>query len=135
MSAQAKEGKKKERKEVVISKSHLKSHTYSLSQYFSTYRNYNSVESNQNSNENQCTLKKTKGDRVVNIPLDGLSGKESACNAGDTGDMGLIPGLGRSIGGGNNNPLQYSCLENPMDRGVWRATVNRVAKSRMQLRD
>ena len=135
MSAQAKEGKKKERKEVVISKSHLKSHTYSLSQYFSTYRNYNSVESNQNSNENQCTLKKTKGDRVVNIPLDGLSGKESACNAGDTGDMGLIPGLGRSIGGGNNNPLQYSCLENPMDRGVWRATVNRVAKSRTQLRD
>ena len=56
MSAQAKEGKKKERKEVVISKSHLKSHTYSLSQYFSTYRNYNSVESNQNSNENQCTF-------------------------------------------------------------------------------
>ena len=135
MSAQAKEGKKKERKEVVISKSHLKSHTYSLSQYFSTYRNYNSVVSNQNSNENQCTLKKTKGDRVVNIPLDGLSGKESACNAGDTGDMGLIPGLGRSIGGGNDNPLQYSCLENPMDRGAWRATVNRVAKSRTQLRD
>ena len=135
MSAQAKEGKKKERNEVVISKSHLKSHTYSLSQYFSTYRNYNSVESNQNSNENQCTLKKTKGDRVVNIPLDGLLGKESACNAGDTGDMGLIPGLGRSIGGGNDNPLQYSCLENPMDRGAWRATVNRVAKSRTQLRD
>ena len=98
MSAQAKEGKKKERKEVVISKSHLKSHTYSLSQYFSTYRNYNSVESNQNSNENQCTLKKTKGDRVVNIPLDGLSGKESACNAGDTGDMCSIPWSGRSPG-------------------------------------
>ena len=129
MSAQAKEGKKKERKEVVISKSHLKSHTYSLSQYFSTYRNYNSVVSNQNSNENQCTLKKTKGDRVVNIPLDGLSGKESACNAGDTGDMGLIPGLGRSIGGGNGNPLWYSCLENPRDRGAWWATVHRVTKS------
>ena len=64
-----------------------------------------------------------------------LSSKEYPCNAGDTGDMGLIPGLGRSIGGGNNNPLQYSCLENPMDRGVWRATVNRVAKSRTQLRD
>ena len=42
-----------------------------------------------------------------------LSGKESACNAGDTGDVGLIPGLGRSPGGGNGNPLQYSCLENP----------------------
>ena len=135
MTAQGKEGKKKERKEVVISKSHLKSYTYSLSQYFSTYRNYNSVESNQNSNENQCTLKKTKGDRVVNIPLDGLSGKESACNAGDTGDVGSIPGLGRSLGRGNDNPLQYSCLENPMDRGAWRATVHRVAKSRTQLRD
>ena len=135
MTAQGKEGKKKERKEVVISKSHLKSYTYSLSQYFSTYRNYNSVESNQNSNENQCTLKKTKADRVVNIPLDGLSGKESACNAGDTGDVGSIPGLGRSLGRGNDNPLQYSCLENPMDRGAWRATVHRVAKSRTQLRD
>ena len=46
--------------------------------------------------------------------------KASACNAGD---MGLIPGLGRSPGEGNGNPLQYSCLENPMDRGVWWATV------------
>ena len=135
MTAQGKEGKKKEGKEVVISKSHLKSYPYSLSQYFSTYRNYNSVESNQNSNENQCTLKKTKGDRVVNMPLDGLSGKESACNAGDTGDVGLIPGLGRSLGEGNDNPLQYSCLENPMDRGAWWATVHRVAKSWTQLRD
>ena len=48
-----------------------------------------------------------------------LSGKESACNAGDAGDMGLMPGLGRSPGGENGNPLQYSCLENPMDRGAW----------------
>ena len=46
-------------------------------------------------------------------------GKESACNAGDAGDMGLIPGLGRSPGGGHGNPLQYSCLGNPMDRGAW----------------
>ena len=46
----------------------------------------------------------------------------------------LIPGMGRSPGGGNANPLQYSCLENPMDRGVWRATVHRVAKSQTQLR-
>ena len=54
-------------------------------------------------------------------------GKESACNAGD---LGLIPGLGRSPGGGHGNPLQYSCLENPMDRGGWQATVHGVAKSR-----
>ena len=46
-------------------------------------------------------------------------GKESACNTGDTGDMGLIPGSERSPGEGNGNPLQYSCPENPMDRGAW----------------
>ena len=53
-------------------------------------------------------------------------GKESACNAGDSG---LIPGSRRSPGEGNGNPLQYSCLENPMDRGAWWATVHWVAKS------
>ena len=49
--------------------------------------------------------------------------KESACNAGTTGDVGSIPGLERSPGGGSGNPLQYSCLENPMDRGAWWPTV------------
>ena len=48
-----------------------------------------------------------------------LSGKEFACNEGVEGDAGLIPGLGRSPGGGNGNPLQYSCLKNSMDRGAW----------------
>ena len=56
--------------------------------------------------------------------------KNLPANAGDTRDSGLIPGLERSPGGGNGNPLQYSCLENPMDRGAWQATVYRVAKSR-----
>ena len=56
--------------------------------------------------------------------------KESACNAGD---LGLIPGLGCSPGEGNGNPLQYSCLENPMDRGAWQATVHRVTKSQTRL--
>ena len=46
----------------------------------------------------------------------GSVGNKSACNAGDTGDVGLMPGLGRCPGGGHGNPLQYSCLENPMDR-------------------
>ena len=63
-----------------------------------------------------------------------LSGKEFAHNARDVGDMGLIPGLGRSSGGGNGNPLKYSWLENPMDRGAWWATVNTVAKSWTQLK-
>ena len=56
--------------------------------------------------------------------------KASACNEGD---MGSIPGLGRSPGKGNGNPLQYSCLENPMDGGAWWATVHGVAKSRTLL--
>ena len=55
----------------------------------------------------------------------GSDGKESAYNAGDPGS---VPGLGRSSGEGNGNPLQYSCLENPMDEGAWRATVCGVAK-------
>ena len=58
-----------------------------------------------------------------------LSSKESTCSAGGARDVGLIPGTGRSPGGENGNPLQYSCLENHMDRGVWHATVHRVAKS------
>ena len=64
---------------------------------------------------------------------DGSEGEESACNAGDTGDAGSIPGLGRSPRGRNSYPLQYSCLENSMDRGVWQVKVHRVAKSRTQL--
>ena len=58
--------------------------------------------------------------------------KNPLVNAGDTG---WFPGSGRSPGGGNGNPLQYSCLENPMDRGAWWATVLGVAKSRAQLSD
>ena len=61
--------------------------------------------------------------------LNNSVGKESACSEGDTGDVGSIRGLGRSPGGANNNPLQYSCLKNPMDRGTWRATVHKVTKS------
>ena len=56
----------------------------------------------------------------------GSDGKESACNAGD---LGSIPVLGRSPGEGNGNLLQYSCLENPMDRGAWLGTVQRVTES------
>ena len=53
----------------------------------------------------------------------------------NTGDVGLIPGLGRSHGGGGNgNPLQYSCLKNPMDREAWWSTVQRVSKSQMRQR-
>ena len=58
----------------------------------------------------------------------GSDSKESACNVGD---LGSVPGLGRYRGEGNGNPLQYSCLENPMDRGAWWATVYRVTESDM----
>ena len=62
----------------------------------------------------------------------GSDGKDSACNVGD---LGLIPGLGRSAGGGHGNPLQCSSLENPMDRGAWRAAVHGVTKSWTRLSD
>ena len=56
--------------------------------------------------------------------------KNPPANTGDVGDVGSIPGLGRSPRRGNGNSLQYSCLENPMDRGAWQGTVHGVAKSR-----
>ena len=73
--------------------------------------------------------------QLVNNPAGegiGSDGKESACNAGD---LGLIPGLGRCPGEGNSNPPQYSGLENPTDRGAWRATIRGVATSRARLSD
>ena len=73
-----------------------------------------------------CSNKQTilkgfpRGSAIKNLPA----------NARDAGDTGLIPGLGRSPGVGNGNPLQYCCLENSIDRGAWRATVHGVAKNR-----
>ena len=73
---------------------------------------------------------------ISNIHSAGLSGgsggKESACSAGDPR---LIPGSGRSLGGGSGYPLQYSCLENPMVRGAWWGTVHEVTESQTRLRD
>ena len=62
-------------------------------------------------------------------------GSEVKASAHNAGDLGSIPGSGRSAGEGNGNPLQYSCLENPTDRGAWWATVHGVEKSRIQLSD
>ena len=69
---------------------------------------------------------------IMRAFLGGLDSKESACNAGE---QGSIPGSGRSSGEENGNSLQYSCLENSIDRGAWPATVPEVAKSRTQLSD
>ena len=60
--------------------------------------------------------------------------KNLAVSVGDIRDLGSIPGLGRSPGEGNGNPLQYSCLENPVDRGAWWVTVHGVAKSQTKLK-
>ena len=62
------------------------------------------------------------------LPLIVLFVRNPPADAGDVRDMGSIPGLGRFPGGGNGNPFQYPCLENPMDRGAWRATVHGIAK-------
>ena len=75
---------------------------------------------------------------VLSLPVIGLpwwlSSKESACNSGGAGDVDLTPGSGRSAGGDHGNPLQYSCLGNPMDRGAWWATVHGAAKSQTRLK-
>ena len=60
--------------------------------------------------------------------------KNPSANAGDARDTGLIPGSGRSSGGGNDNPLQYSCLEDPMDRGPWQAIVHGITQSQTRLK-
>ena len=78
--------------------------------------------------ELKCSLKKN-----LKIPW-WLNSKDSACSAGARGDAGLIPGLGRSPGEGNGNPLQCFCLGNPMDRGAWRGIVHRVTKSWSRLK-
>ena len=70
---------------------------------------------------------------ILRLPC-GSAGKEATCNSGDIKDVGLIPGSGRSPGGGHANPLQYSGLENPKDRGAWRATVHTVTKSWTRLK-
>ena len=64
----------------------------------------------------------------------GISGKEPACQCRRHREMDPIPGLGRAPRGGHGHPLQYSCLENPMERGAWWATVHRVLKSQTQLK-
>ena len=72
-------------------------------------------------------ISKAQGSQVV------LVVKNLLASAGHIRDVGSIPGLGRSHGGGHGNPLQYSCLENPIHRGVWWATLHGVAKSWTQL--
>ena len=99
-------------------------------------------EENQNTGEQDCRYKfseKYSKCRYYHlITRKGFPGGASVKNlpaiAGDIRDMGSIPGLGRSPGGGHGNPLQYSCLENPMDRGAWWATVHRVTMSWTQLK-
>ena len=64
---------------------------------------------------------------------DDSAGKESACDTGDVGDSSSIPGWGRFPGEGNGNPVQYSCLKNPMDRGAWKVKFHSITNSQKQL--
>ena len=78
-----------------------------------------------------------KDERILNLNIISLMAqlvKNPPANAGDIRDMSLIPGSGRSPGEGNGNLLQYSCLENSMDRGTWWATIHRVSKHWTQLK-
>ena len=89
--------------------------------------------------ERKCPLNHFSGLIYLTLRLmwgfpGGSVGKSSACNLRDKGDAGSIPGLGRSPGGEHGNPLQYSCLENPVDRGAWWATVHGVTESQTLLR-
>ena len=99
---------------------------------FSSSRDLPDLEIEPMSPALQANSLPSENTRILIAVSGGSEDKASVCNAGD---LGLIPGLGRSPGEGNGNPLQYSCLENPMDRGAWRATVHRVAKSRTRLSD
>ena len=88
-------------------------------------QNFPSVEMENLCEGQRWSLASRLSGVIMGFPGD-TDTKESACNARN---LGSIPGLGRSPGEGNGNPLQYSCLENPMDRGAWRATVHEVTKS------
>ena len=79
-----------------------------------------------------ASLERWSDNRYIQGFRRGSDGQEFSCNVGD---LGSIPGLGRSPRGGHGNPLQYSCLENAMDRGAWWATVHGVAKSQTRLSD
>ena len=87
------------------------------------YRSFCNKNQAVGTSKDDSSLKKTRH----LIPV-GSGSKESACNVGDPGNTGLIPGSGRSPGGGNGSLLQYSCLQNSTDRGAWMATVHGVAK-------
>ena len=80
-------------------------------------------------------INETKDNHMI-ISIDGLLlvVKNLPANAGDVTDAGSVPGSERPLGGGHGNPLQYSCLENPMGRGAWCGTIHRVAKSQTQLK-
>ena len=82
-----------------------------------------------NADFEKSTVKLLEGNSQVVLIV-----KNLPANAGDTGDTGSIPGLGRSPGEGHGNPLQYSYLETPMDRGAWQATVDGVEKSQIQVK-
>ena len=79
-----------------------------------------------------CKINNRHPSNLLEVFPGSSDGKESACNAGD---LGSIPGLGRSHGEGNGHPPQYSGLENSMDRGAWQATVHGVAKTQTHLSD
>ena len=90
----------------------------------------------QSAHSNSCTFSEAHTPQTLPQSRNNLNAcpaAQSTSDVGDAGDAGLITGLGRSPGGGHGNPFKYSCLENPMDRGTWRAAVHGVTKSWTQV--
>ena len=114
----------------IVLQSHWKSNPCTLIIEFKiNYKDRRGALYNPNISKNKPVSKSLRASQMA------LMIKNMAANAGDIRDTGLIPGLGISPRRGHGNPLQYSCLENPMDRGAWRATVHGVTKSQTWLKE